>query len=74
MPARKDKYRENNRIQIDLQMAAPNYPRNGNQRSRPNHRKQTKLMAATICASGQCRFHELILIKLIKWTVKLVLK
>ena len=22
-------------------MAAPNYPRNGNQQSRPNHRKQT---------------------------------
>ena len=39
-------------------MAAPNYPRNVNQRSPPNHRKQTKL-AATLCASGQRRFAEL---------------
>ena len=37
-------------------------------RSRPNQ------MAVTVCASGQCRFAELFLIKLIKWTVKLVLK
>ena len=33
-------------------MAAPNYHRDGNQRSRPNHRKQ---VAATICASGKRR-------------------
>ena len=36
--------RENKIIQLYTlicQMVAPNYPRNGNQRSRPNHRKQT---------------------------------
>ena len=49
-------------------MAAPYYRRNGNQRSRPNHRKQT---AATICASGQRRFAELVLIKLIKMDSKI---
>ena len=38
------------------------------ERSRPNQ------MAATVCASGQRRFAELFLIKLIKWTVRLVLK
>ena len=38
-------------------MAAPNYPRNGNQWSWPNHRKQTN--------GG----NDLRIIKLIKWTV-----
>ena len=38
------------------------------QRSRPNQ------IAAIICASGQRRFAELFLLKLIKWAVKLVLK
>ena len=31
-------------------------------------------MAAMVCASGQRRFAETFLMKLIKWTVKLVLK
>ena len=31
-------------------------------------------MAAIICASGQRRFVELFLLKLIKWTVKMFLK
>ena len=38
------------------------------ERSRPNQ------IAATVCASGQRRFAELFLLKLIKWTVTLVLK
>ena len=53
--------------------AAPNYPRNGN--NGVGRITVNKQMAATICASSQRRFAELLfLITFIKWTVKLVLK
>ena len=49
-------------------MAASNYPRNGNQRSQPNHRKQTNDGDDLRFTTASIRL--IVLIKLIKWTVK----
>ena len=59
------------RMRVMCSEIAGNDPGQGDrdwERSRPNQ------MAAIICASGQRRFVELFLLKLMKWAVKLVLK
>ena len=56
----------NIQLKLICQMAAPNYPRNGNQQTNGDDDLPLGLFGP--------RFAKLFLIKLIKWTVKLVLK